>query len=112
MVDLLDDDSLLNLRKRRSTTDPLEATKEIRANFHTGPATNEALEAWKREQAAKQEEPSTSAGPRTCRSCGTSVTAKDHWVMLGLCKSCVGEEKLKQPDRLGQVEDTDWLLDE
>lgn len=92
---LLDDDGLLRLGKRSS--DPAVAVDEIRGARQEMPAQNEALRDW-----TAPADPPTAAchlcgrPPRIrCKACQRGACSSDSWVMLGLCRSCATEERMK-----------------
>jgi hypothetical protein len=98
-MDLLDDDSVIDLRPRGKKTDPAAFIEQQRRRASPVPAENAPLRDWERSA-----EPSAPAAPAElglcvkcgtrparsrCAQCGEAVCATDAWSLLGLCKACV-----------------------
>ncbi|MHB1261289.1 MAG: hypothetical protein ACYC2H_06190 [Thermoplasmatota archaeon] len=98
-MDLLDDDSVIDLRPRGKKTDPAAFIEQQRRRATPVPEENAALRGW--EQRPEPPAPTqggelglcSTCGTRQARSrcaqCGKAVCAADAWSMLGLCKACV-----------------------
>lgn len=122
-MDLLDDDGLLDLRRRGRATDPRSAVAEERR---------------RRDQAADDEPDWGSlgadaeggrdgsdgadavpegtcpickrrAGALDCRSCGRRVCKSDAWIMFGLCRTCAKEDRVQRWNEQAAPEDRNWL---
>jgi len=96
VIDLLDDDGPLDLRRRGRRSDPADFVARERRGAAL-PEENAALQAWEDRPAPAQAEP-VAAGTcaacgkpalATCRQCGHGMCVADSWTMLGLCRSCV-----------------------
>ena len=97
-MDLLDDDSVIDLRPRGRKTDPAAFIAQQRGRGIAVPAENAPLREWSRPQ-----EPAvtpieglglcvkctTRPAKSRCAQCNEAVCAADAWAMLGLCKACV-----------------------
>lgn len=112
MVDLLDDDSLLDLGKGKRITDPEEAVRSMRRDDHT-PASNQALQEWAKP--APQHDGTChlckSPARLRCRQCNKGACGKDSWVMLGLCRTCATEERMRLAHDHQRTVGDDWLKD-
>lgn len=95
-MNLLDDDGLLNL-SRRSRTDPEVAVREIRGQRRETPAQNAALRDWSAPEKPQGQDCHLCGRPPRlrCQACGRGACSADSWVMLGLCRSCATEERMK-----------------
>ncbi len=123
MSGLLDDDELLNIGPKSTTTDPRRATEEIRAEMAPIPSRNKALGRWAerlgdgatvRDRATSPDEEChlcTATGRNTCQQCERRACASHFWAMFGLCRSCGREEGVKSWHRQGDgdAEDINWL---
>lgn len=135
-MDLLDDDTLIDLRRRARPTDPAAVLQEEgrRANL---PATNPALRDWQgASPATTPATPPTATPDRTappasskagdsdnglCQLCGTRpqrgqcamcqrhACAADLWVMLRLCRDCASDDAVARGQRGAQPEARNWL---
>ncbi len=110
MVDLLGDDGLLDIRRKRRT-DPTQLIEDLQRERDEVPEENAALREW----AAKPGTVQTAchlcgSKPRLqCQSCGKPACGKDSWVMLGLCRTCATEDRMRLwHDRNRNVSDN-WL---
>ncbi len=110
MVDLLGDDGLLDIRRTRRT-DPTQLVEDLRRDRDEMPASNDALREW----AASPGKVHTAchlcgSKPRMqCQACSRPACGKDSWVMLGLCRTCATEERMRLwHDRNRTVSDN-WL---
>ena len=113
-MDLLGDDGLLDLRGRGRRTDPGALVEETRRHRAPMPETNAELAAWARDQPAA---PATAPDhchrcqrpPRLqCRSCQKPTCAAHSWAMLGVCRDCATEERMKRWHG-STVSDRNWL---
>lgn len=119
VVDLLDDDRLLDLRRRASATDPRAVIDEERRDTRqTSPAANRDLLDWERAGPGSPAPASESAtcvickirpGRRTCNACNRRVCAGDSWAMLGLCTTCARDEDVARWHRPASPEANNWL---
>jgi hypothetical protein len=96
-MDLLDDDSVIDLRPRGRKTDPAAFIQQQRGRGVAVPAENAPLRDWERPAAAPATLPQA-LGPcvrcgktarSRCAQCAEAVCAADAWAMLGLCRACV-----------------------
>ncbi len=107
-MDLLDDDDLLNLRRRATSTDPEAVVAEERSGRIALPSSNRALEEWASRVPDITPEPGAAGGGPQCHVCrarpGRSRCANcnrwacqaDTWVMLRLCRACAKEERYRR----------------
>ncbi len=108
-MDLLDDDDLLNLRRRARSTDPEAVVAEERSGRLVLPSQNRDLDEWASTPAGSQSEapargPGTAGachvcgtrpGRSTCANCGRKACHADMWVMLRLCRACAKDERYR-----------------
>lgn len=96
-MDLLDDDSVIDLRPRGRKTDPAAFIEQQRGRGVPVPAENAPLRGWAR-PAAEPSAPAQELGAcvrcgkaarSRCAQCQQAVCAADAWSMLGLCRACV-----------------------
>jgi hypothetical protein len=118
-MDLLDDESLIDLRRRAKATDPaavLAEERRLRAGAPAGPAKPAPA-------AAAGAVPTASAdglcalcltrpARGTCAMCGRAACAADLWVMLRLCRSCANERDVERGQRPAKPEPGNWLAGE
>lgn len=125
MDGLLDDDDLMDIGPKSTTTDPRKAAEEIRGEKQAViPPRNKALGTWaeklgdpralKPDRAAHSEEEChlcTATGRNLCQQCGQKACASHFWAMFGLCRSCGREDGVKSWHRQGDgdAEDSNWL---
>ncbi len=96
MVDLLSDDGLLDLGRRRASTDPAKAVQELAPKRDTTPSRNKDLDEWAAPRSKQDQCHLCGAAPRLrCRQCDQGACGKDSWVMLGLCRTCATEDRMK-----------------
>lgn len=110
MVDLLDDDGLLDLRE--GSSDPQKAVAEIRAGHQKAPATNKELEAWAQERPKVSHDGCHLCGntPRLqCGVCQKPACGKDSWVMLGICRDCATEDRMRMWHERNRKVSDNWL---
>lgn len=114
-MDLLDDDGLLDIRRRGRRTDPATAVDELRPRDDT-PERNSALTDWAANLGRPGERPSEDGchlcgnpGRNTCNQCGAKACAADYWVMYGLCRRCAKDERVRNAQRNPQPEERNWL---
>ncbi len=136
-MDLLDDDALIDLRRRAHATDPAAVLRE-ESRRTAMPSTNPALRDFQSPHpphspagAGPDAGPtptltptttSTAASARglcqlcgtrpprgTCALCGRSVCAADLWVMLRLCRDCASDDAVARGQRGAKPEDRNWL---
>jgi hypothetical protein len=96
-MDLLDDDSVIDLRPRGRKTDPAAFIEQQRGRGVPVPPENAPLREWARPEPGPAS-PSQHLGAcvrcgrparRQCAQCQQAVCAADSWSMLGLCRACV-----------------------
>lgn len=125
--DLLDDDTLLDLRPRAKATDPAAVVAEERrrretAQARTGtPGPAQALGSLAGATAAPTPGTGTATDPSLCALCGTGrardrctmcgrpACAADLWVMLRLCRGCADERAVERGQRGAKPEASNWL---
>ena len=114
MSDLLDDDSLLDLRRRAKPTAPAAVLSEERQRRDAvGRRFDQAIVA--AAVPARAEGPATCAvcGTRpardACTACGRPACAADLWIMLRLCRSCADDRDVARGQRGARPEDRNWL---
>lgn len=123
-MDLLDDDSLLDLRRRARRTDPAAVTAEERSERTETPDTNRDLADWLRasgiDRVGTEEGPppdgechvcKTRSAKYTCAQCGRGACAAHQWVMFGLCHRCATEDRIRRWHAQGRPEAKNWLDD-
>lgn len=116
-MDLLDDDTLLDLRPRGRRTDPAAFIERERRRT-TLPPENPALRDWQETAPLAPADPrapregtevcalcGTRQARSTCAHCGRAVCTTDLWTMLGLCRQCAaagsGARTLREPGAEG-----------
>ncbi len=110
MTDLLDDDGLLDLRKRARDVDGVVA--EERSRWDDLPPSNQALAAWDTKKPALGRCHVCDHPPRmTCRSCHKQACGSHSWVMLGVCRACATEDRVARWNKEKQASDKNWLED-
>lgn len=110
MVDLLDDDTLLDLRKRRAPSDVAGTVADMRRGDRPMPESNQALREWR--PGAKRHDGCHLCGRRPrlqCQACQRPACGADSWVMLGLCRTCATEERVKLRRQDERTVSDDWL---
>ena len=104
-MDLLDDDSVLDLRPRGRKTDPADFIEQQRRRAPAVPAQNAPLRDWG-EGTPAPPTPAVDLGAcarcgkparSRCAQCGQAVCAADAWSMLGLCKACTDSAEPSDP---------------
>lgn len=132
---LLDDDRLIDLRRRARATDPAAVLAE-EGRRTAMPAANAALRAWPTPTAAAppeggsathaqpgrpDQDRAAAGGPAlcglcgtrpargTCAMCGRGACAADLWVMLRLCRGCASEDAVARGQRGAKPEERNWL---
>jgi hypothetical protein len=96
-MDLLDDDSVIDLRPRGRRTDPAAFVEQHRGRRVAIPAENAPLREWSRPEsppapAAQDLGACVRCGKPArsrCAQCQLAVCGADAWSMLGLCRACV-----------------------
>lgn len=127
-MDLLDDDTLLDLRRRAKATDPAAVLEEERRQRQQAAGTSPRSSAplvWPQGQASLanttgipldpgpapgtcalcQQRPAKDA----CTSCGRPACAADLWVMLRLCRACASDADVARGQRGARPEGSNWL---
>lgn len=117
-MDLLDDESLIDLRRRAKSTDPAAVLDEERqrrsspASSGTQPHTTGPLSG----AASAPASPDglcalchTRPSRGTCALCGRAACAADLWIMLRLCRSCANERDVERGQRPAEPEPANWL---
>ena len=115
LTDLLDDEGLLDLRRRAKATDPAAVLAEERrrreafsprpgdgpapAALHTDPTTASGLCGVCGSRAARDR----------CTSCGRPACAADLWIMLRLCRACASDGDVARGQRGARPEGRNWL---
>ncbi len=115
-MDLLDDDGLLDIRRRASKTDPGAVINELAAD-ESRPARNSALTEWASNLG--RDAPTADGrchlcdqdGRYTCNQCHASACASDYWLMFGLCRRCAKDERVQRFHKELEPEDSNWLGD-
>ena len=115
-MDLLDDDHLLDIRRRAKRTDPGAVVDELNRHVEDVPERNSALSDWAANLGAPGPEPEAGKchvcgrnGHQNCNQCGRLACSADYWVMYGLCRACAKDERVRSVHRSPQAEDTNWL---
>lgn len=120
-MDLLDDESLIDLRRRAKATDPGAVLEEERRRREAAPAKGSgASSAGSKSHGSGS--PAEAALPDglcalcltrpsrgTCAMCGRAACAADLWVMLRLCRSCANERDVERGQRPAKPEPGNWL---
>jgi hypothetical protein len=112
MVDLLGDDGLLDLRDKKRHTDPVAAVQDLVAEHDEAPAENDALRTWAPDHPERPDGVChlCSAPPRLkCGACNQLACGKDSWIMLGLCRTCATEERMKLWHERNHTVSENWL---
>ncbi len=118
MTDLLDDEALLDLRRRAKATDPAAVLAEERQRRAAFAARSNGL-------AVPAPASSPSASPASapglcavcgtrpakdkCTSCGRPACAADLWIMLRLCRACASDGDVERGQRGAKPEAGNWL---
>ena len=115
VTDLLDDEALLDLRRRAKATDPAAVLAEERQR-------RQALASKGSNDLRLPAAPGPVSGPTstcalcgtraakgTCTSCGRPACAADLWVMLRLCRACASDADVARGQRGARPEGTNWL---
>ena len=114
--DLLDDEALIDLRRRAKATDPaavLSEERQRRASATPGAPTLAAMPA-----SAPAPEPAAEGVCAICRTrrakdkctlCGKPTCAADLWIMLRLCRACADERAVERGQRGAKPEAGNWL---
>lgn len=126
MGDLLDDDGLLDLRRRAKATDPAAVIAEERGT-RSAPKAEPVPDALLRLVADAGRAPATPAeagpavatgmcpickvrrGRQQCNSCHRTVCPADIWTMFGLCKTCATAQDVAHWHRPAVPETDNWL---
>ena len=111
VTDLLDDDGLLDIGRKRST-DPGRAVAEERGKWQEAPEQNAELASW-----AKQAAPSKDGACHVCQrpargacgSCGRPACSSHSWVMLGVCRACATEDRMQRWHHERAAGQDNWL---
>lgn len=114
-MDLLDDDALLDIRRRGARTDPRAAMTELSAHEEL-PDRNSALSSWAANLGKPDAKPAkggchlcSSPQRYTCNQCSRGACAADYWVMFGLCRHCANEERVQRYHNTPEPEANNWL---
>lgn len=132
-MDLLDDDALIDLRRRARPTDPAAVLQE-EGRRTALPASNPALRDYRAASPTPAETLAASGpaatggapvpgGPAdglcqlcatrpargSCAMCGRHACAADLWVMLRLCRDCASDDAVARGQRGAKPEATNWL---
>lgn len=131
-MDLLDDDALIDLRRRARPTDPAAVLQE-EGRRTAMPSTNPAFREFQdqsRIPSTPAVDPSSTSPPGagttplaqglcqlcttrpargSCAMCGRSACAADLWVMLRLCRDCASDDAVARGQRGAKPEDRNWL---
>ncbi|MEK6975223.1 MAG: hypothetical protein AABY18_02660 [Candidatus Thermoplasmatota archaeon] len=114
-MDLLDDESLIDLRRRAKSTDPAAVLEEERRRRAAGKPANaqtQAVEPPPSSNAASNGMCSlcaTRPARGTCAMCGRAACAADLWIMLRLCRTCASDRDVERGQRGAQPESGNWL---
>lgn len=121
-MDLLDDESLLDLRRRARPTDAaavLEEERRLRQAKPQSPASNPdataGIVSTPREPeplnlAARQCALCKARPPRDlCVQCGRPACAADLWIMLRLCRTCATDDDVERGQRGARPSQRNWL---
>ena len=117
-MDLLDDDGLLDIRRRARGTDPAAVTRELsdRVRRDDVPERNSALNDWAANLGNPRQAPTAEschlcgkAAHTTCNQCGNKACTADFWVMYGLCRRCAKDDRVHNAQRTPEPEETNWL---
>ena len=119
-MDLLDDESLIDLRRRAKATDPAAVLEEERRRREAVPSRGTT-------PGSVPGAPLSGAAPAaaspdglcalcltrpargTCAMCGRAACSADLWVMLRLCRSCANERDVERGQRPAKPEPGNWL---
>lgn len=99
-VDLLQDGLLRVEREKPESESPFPPVQAIQGPAHTPAGTCPIC----------NERPAN----RHCLHCSRDVCAQDHWVMLGLCKTCVTRQEMdaaRNPEPKRPELDIKWIED-
>lgn len=124
VTDLLDDEALLDLRRRAKATDPAAVLEEERRRRAAAAWPTAAAHPGAAAPAAAA--PAAMAGTGTadaaacalcgtrrardrCTMCGRPACAADLWVMLRLCRACADERAVERGQRGSRPEAANWL---
>jgi hypothetical protein len=124
-MDLLDDESLIDLRRRAKATDPAAVLEEERRRRAATPSAKGPVDGTPATPlGAPAATPSAAASASaqglcalcltrpsrgTCAMCGRGACAADLWVMLRLCRSCASERDMERSQRPARPEASNWL---
>lgn len=121
-MDLLDDDTLLDLRRRARRTDPAAVTAEEQSERSEAPDSNADLQAWMADagidavDGGRDPTPEgachvckANAAKYTCAHCHRGACAAHQWIMFGLCHRCATEERIRRWHARGRPETENWL---
>ncbi len=115
-MDLLDDDSLLDIRHRAKKTDPGAVIAELRGQSDR-PERNAALTDWASNLGRKEASPDggchlcSAPGRYACNQCQQPACAADYWLMFGLCRRCAKDERVQRFHKELEPEERNWLGD-
>ena len=105
-MDLLDDESLIDLRRRASSKAaspqaglPAIPSPSPLSGTAAAPAVPDGMCGLCVTRPARG----------TCAMCGRGACAADLWVMLRLCRSCASERDMERSQRPAQPEASNWL---
>lgn len=110
-MDLLDDESLLDLRRRARPTDAAAVLEEERRLRQTRRAAASGF----LPPAAPPADPTVCAlckvgKPRdACLQCGRPACAADLWIMLRLCRDCATDQDVERGQRDARPSAKNWL---
>jgi hypothetical protein len=116
VTDLLDDEALLDLRRRGARTDPAAAIAEERSRTAPLAPANRDLQAFsdappRMTPGQDLDCPLCHVRParQVCNACRRRVCSADIWTMLGLCKDCASAEDVARWHKPAEPEATNWL---
>lgn len=101
-MDLLDDETLIDLRRRAKATDPAAVLAEERQRRHAAnPQPMAVPEAPTPEPVAAGICALCKTRPSRghCVQCGRAACAADLWVMLRLCRTCASDDDVERGQR-------------
>jgi len=111
-MDLLDDEALIDLRRRAKATDPGAVLAEERQRRQTTKPQNFSLP----DAAAPETVPAglcalckTRPLRDHCVQCGRAACAADLWVMLRLCRTCASDDDVERGQRGSRPGQRNWL---
>lgn len=109
-MDLLDDDDLIDLRSRARRTDPQAIVAEERSRWQEMPDANADLHAWSApsEKAGGTCHACERTGRMRCKACERTACAGHSWIMLGVCRDCATEDRVKRWNKRPEASDN-WL---